>query len=65
MPEFNEYVDRINEVTEASRNEDDPEKKEALHKEFWRLAIDAFNEHIAGDITTVDGRVIHTPTIDI
>ena len=61
---MNEFTSKINEVTEKSRSTSDPEEKELLHKEFWLLAVDAFNEMIAGDVVLADGRVLHTPEIE-
>lgn len=62
---MDEHIAKITEVCEASRNTTDPEEKERLKKEFWLLAVDAFNEHIAGDVTLADGRVINTPEIEL
>lgn len=58
-----EHIARIEEVTAKMRNAEG-EEKELLNREFWLLAIDAFNEHIAGSFTTVTGEVIETPKIE-
>jgi hypothetical protein len=60
-----DHIDRITEVTDKLKNEVDPQEKERLTREFWLLALDAFNEHIAGTITTADGRKLHTPPFEI
>lgn len=39
--------------------------KEEWKAAFWRAAIEVFNEDIAGDVTLIDGRVIHTPKIEL
>ena len=63
--DMRDHIDRITETTDALKEASTPEEKEALKQQFWIEAIEAFNDQIAGDVTTIDGRVIHTPTIDL
>lgn len=39
-------------------------QREDLKKKFFAAAIDVFNNDIAGDIETADGRIIHTPRLE-
>ena len=56
---------KLNAITEESRNTTDQKRKDELYQEFFNVAIDQFNDTIAGDITTCDGRTLHTPIIEI
>jgi hypothetical protein len=60
-----DHVDRITETTDEMKKATTEEEKVLLRKQFWTQAIEAFNDQIAGDVITVDGRVIHTPEIEL
>lgn len=62
---MDKYTERITEVCDKARETADPVKKAELHKEFWHLAIEAFNEEVAGDVILADGRVLTTPKIEL
>jgi hypothetical protein len=59
------YEQRIVDVCAKLKETPEGEEKNLLRKEFWLAAVDAFNETIAGDITTVTGQTIHTPKIEL
>lgn len=61
----NDHMQLLDDVCKRLQNAETEKEKELLKAEFWLLAIDAFNVHLAGDITTADGRVIHTPEIQL
>lgn len=65
MPDMKNYINKIEKISKDSRETIDPARKLELAQEFWTTALEAFNEHIAGDIVTVDGRIISTPSFEL
>jgi thiaminase len=63
--DMKDHVNRITETTDKFKKTSTPEEKEELTQQFWIQAIEAFNDQIAGDATTIDGRIIHTPEIEL
>lgn len=57
------YVRKLEDVLEEIKNAPDSQR-EGLKGKFFDVAIDVFNETLAGDIETADGRIIHTPKIE-
>jgi hypothetical protein len=60
-----EYLRLLTELAEKLNATDDPEEKDRLSREWWLVAIDSFNEHIAGPIVTAHGVVLETPEIEL
>jgi len=60
-----DHIKKMEDVVAKSRATEDSTEKELLRREFFLLAIDAFNENIAGPITLADGRVLNTPEIEL
>jgi hypothetical protein len=60
-----EYLSLLTEIAEKLRNTDDSAEKDRLTREWWLVAIDSFNEHIAGPIITAHGVVLETPEIEL
>jgi hypothetical protein len=60
-----EYFRLLTELSEKLQATDDPKEKDRLCREWWLVAIDSFNEHVAGPIVTAHGVVLETPEIEL
>jgi hypothetical protein len=60
-----DYMDKLNAAEQKIHEAKTEDEKESAKQDWWKTAIEAFNEEIAGDITTVTGTVIHVPRIEI
>jgi hypothetical protein len=58
MNKYQEINKRMEEATEAYRNEDNGTEEER-RAAFFSVTAELFNEHVTGDITLADGRVAH------
>jgi hypothetical protein len=56
---------KLEAVIEENRKNINTTTKEERDAAFWKAAVEAFNEDIAGDIKLVDGRKVNIPTIEI
>ncbi len=65
MTTVKEVVTKLNDVTDKLKKETDPGKHEALRQEWWKIAVGAFNEHVAGTVRLIDGTEIYTPPIEM
>lgn len=63
--DMRDHIDRITETTDNLKEASTEEEKERLKNEFWIRAIEAFNDQIAGEVTTIDGRRLYTPPIEL
>jgi hypothetical protein len=62
MPKRN-FHREMTDFIETTKNPNPDQTKEERDNAFWDLAVDWFNEDIAGDVTLVDGTVVTTPPI--
>lgn len=56
--------DKLRTVIEENRKNIDTTTKEERDKAFWEAAANAWNEDVAGEITTINGTVIVIPEFD-
>jgi hypothetical protein len=63
--DMKDHVNRITETTDALKKASTAEEKEELTQQFWTQAIESFNDQIAGEVITVDGRRLYTPPIEL
>jgi hypothetical protein len=57
-------TDKLMSLAKPASDNETSEEKQARTIAFFDEAIDLFNEHIAGDVTTVTGVVLTTPPIE-
>lgn len=61
---YQEFIQKTNDIAQASRETKDEAIKEELRQEFYNVAIDYFNEHCTGDIDLADGETRFIPAIE-
>lgn len=62
---MDKYTEKFVEIDKKFKNNPTPAERKELEQEFWRTAVEAFNENIAGDVTTVTGVTITIPKFEI
>jgi len=58
---YDRLIDVINHNSANMHNTTKEERDNA----FWKAAVDAFNEDVAGDVTTIDGTILTIKTIEL
>lgn len=63
MDKYMDIHQRVEAAAEEARKNKGIKTDEEIKSDFFAVAADLFNEHLAGDITLADGRTVTVPKI--
>lgn len=57
------FHEKLEQATQKIRDAETEEAKQSATEAWWQLAIDEYNDTIAGDVQLADGRIMSIPEI--